>query len=60
MFNEVETSFISFNAGNITKYGYNTQRAAINGRSFGTLPGLNMSVGDRYEARVGDGCEGQV
>ena len=39
--------FIAFNAANITKYGYNTMRSAMNGHSFGTLTGLNATVGER-------------
>ena len=45
--NEVETPYIVFNAANITKYGYNTMRSAMNGHSFGTLKGLNAVVGEK-------------
>ena len=47
VFNEVETHFIKFNAANITKFGYDTKRMAMNGRSFGTLTGLDMNVGEK-------------
>lgn len=47
IFNEIETAFISFNARNLSKFGYNSMRSAVNGRSFGTLAGLNASVGEK-------------
>jgi hypothetical protein len=47
IFNEIETPYISFNAKDVKSKGYNTDRAAMNGHSFGTLNGLSAQVGDK-------------
>ncbi len=46
-FNELETEFITFNAANVSKFGWSLDRYGINGRSYGTLKGLNCKVGEK-------------
>lgn len=47
IFNEVETEFSVNNGPFWVANGWDTTRYSINGRSWGTLEGLEMNVGER-------------
>lgn len=47
IYNELETEFAVHNGPRWTKNGWDTDRYTINGRSWGTLEGLEMNVGEK-------------